>query len=232
MIRIVCDPGQRVGNQLTLSLEQIHYLEHVMRQKAGDPIEVHIVDEGVYQAYIVGSGQAQLDPTPAPTRRLPSHVRLYQSLLKKDHFAEVVERGTEAGIQEFIPLVTERSIVREVTPNRQQRWLKIANEATEQSRRPDVPRIHPLVSLQEMTAPSLGLGLILDPSGLPLREAVIEDTPQEVSLVVGPEGGLTPGERELLLERGFTAVSLGPQIFRAENAGAFATVMLFALWMR
>lgn len=231
MIRIVCDPGQRAGDRLVLTSEQTHYLERVMRQKIGDVLEVHFAGEGVHRATLLGAGELQIDPATTPVLELPTRILLYQSLLKHDHFAEIVERGTEAGIADFIPLVTDRSIVREVTPNRDQRWRKIAIEATEQCRRAEVPRIHPVASLKDIRPPEAGIGLLLDPSGLPLRTAVANHA-VEVALAVGPEGGFTAEERSLLIDRGFLAVSLGPHIFRSENAGAFAAVMLLGLWMR
>lgn len=232
MIRIVCDRDQRVGDLLTLTQDQTHYLERVMRQKPGDVIEIHLGDEGLYQATLLGSGKVQLNRTPTSVRAaLPSRIFLYQALLKQDHFAEVVERGTEAGISEFIPIVTDRSIVREVTPHRDQRWRKIATEATEQCRGAEVPRIRPMATVTSIRPPEGGLGLLLDPAGAPLS-AIIENRPLDVALVVGPEGGFTEPERSLLGERGFVAVSLGPHVFRAENAGSFAAVMLQALWSR
>ncbi len=231
MIRLVCDPDQRVGDALTLTPEQAHYLERVMRQKPGDVVEVQIKNEGVREATVLGSGQLRLGRPTAARSELPVRIMLYQALLKQDHFAEVVERGTEAGIASFIPLVTSRAIVREVTSNREHRWRKIATEATEQCRRAEVPRILPVAHLKDLAPPASGIGILLDPGGVPLH-AIVSGPIGEVGLVVGPEGGFTPDERNLLRTRGFQSVSLGPHVFRAENAGAFATVMILALCAR
>lgn len=231
MIRLVCDPAQRVGETLTLTAEQTHYLERVMRQKVGAVVHVHLVNEGVHEATVLGAGQLMLGRSVPGVTTLPTRILLYQALLKQDHFAEVVERGTEAGIADFIPLVTSRSIVREVTPNRDQRWRKIATEATEQCRRAEVPRIHPVAQLKDLVPPVAGIGMLLDPGGVPLA-AVVNSPLTEVQLVVGPEGGFTPEERSMLSARGFQAVSLGPHVFRAENAGTFATLMILALAAR
>lgn len=231
MIRLVCHPDQRVGDALTLTPEQAHYLERVMRQKTGDVVEVQLVNEGVREATVLGLGQLRLGRPIATLNKLPTRIILYQALLKHDHFADVVERGTEAGIADFIPLVTDRAIVRDVAPNRDQRWRKIAIEATEQCRRAEVPRIHPVAHLKDLELPASGVGILLDPGGVPLH-AVVQAPLTEVGLVVGPEGGFTPDERGLLSARGFQTVSLGPHVFRAENAGAFATLMILALSAR
>ncbi|MCL5116848.1 MAG: 16S rRNA (uracil(1498)-N(3))-methyltransferase [Firmicutes bacterium] len=224
MIRLALAMEGHAGQAVTLNEADWHYVAGVMRRNVGDAIEVLAQDGLVWRARITAQCQLLLEERVvgnAPPRR---SITLYQALLKGDHFSDVVGRGTEAGIARFVPVVTERSIVREVSPNKAARWRTVAKEASEQSRREAVPTIEPGVRLADLRAPEGADAYVLDPRA-PHERAWAEDTSRPVALVVGPEGGFTPGEYAFLYDKGFRPLSLGPRVYRAENAGAFAAVL-------
>ncbi|MCY0882133.1 MAG: RsmE family RNA methyltransferase, partial [Firmicutes bacterium] len=170
----------------------------------------------------------------AESRSVPQtntlHLTLAQALIKQDGFGRIVERGTEAGIHHFMPLVTERCIVREMKANKQERWAAIAREAAEQSRRMMVPRIDlSPTALSDLTLHDGQAGVVFHPQGAALEASSAWQTADHIMMVVGPEGGLSDQEVENLVHRGFQAISLGPHIYRAEYAGSYAAVMLQAL---
>ena len=149
-------------------------------------------------------------------------VTLAVALLKGDKLSEVVRRGTELGVVRFVLFVSERCDARDVSPNKLLRLRRVAQEAAKQSGRSVVPEItepHQLEALKSGALEPDGLLLVAQPhAALTLRDILSERTPERVTVVTGPEGGLSPAEVEMLEERGAHAVHLGARILRAETA--------------
>ncbi|NMP23004.1 RsmE family RNA methyltransferase [Sulfobacillus harzensis] len=224
MIRLAVEALARRGETAQLTPQDSHYLRVVMRKKPGDAIEVLTRDGTVWLCRLMEAGRVRFDEPLAQNGAPRRRIMLFQALLKGDRFGEVVERGTEAGIVAFIPLVTARTIVRQVSGNKQTRWETIAKEASEQSRAFEVPRIGDLVTIDDIAVPEDHEGYVLDPRA-PAQSAWLTSSTKPVALAVGPEGGFTPEEYHKLYAKGFQPISLGPRVYRAENAGAFAAVL-------
>jgi 16S rRNA (uracil1498-N3)-methyltransferase len=151
---------------------------------------------------------------------------LYQCSLKADKFEWVLQKGTELGVAHFVPVISERSVVRPATAllKKYDRWQTILREAAEQSGRGSIPEL--AAPLDWSTAIQQGGELRL----LPWEEAASVDcrlqiadllqppTPHIISLLIGPEGGITREEATLAQAAGWQIVSLGPRILRAETA--------------
>lgn len=196
-----------------------------MRRKVGDALEILTAAGAVWLATIVdGDGGIQFERVLCAPRPPARGVVLYQALLKGDRFSEVVDRGTQAGVSRFVPLVTARTIVRDVSPSKWQRWQTIAKEASEQCGRAEIPTIGPLVRLAEVELNAEERGFVLHPDA-PYARPWLEADSAPVALVVGPEGGLNAFEVQQLTQKGFLPLSLGPRVFRAENAGMVAAVL-------
>ncbi len=226
MTRIVVEASQVQEGAIVLTEPQKHYLFHVMRVADGEQVEALVSGVALYGCQ-VGASQLvvkerhQVITTPTLT--------LAQALIKRDLFADVVERGTEAGVSEFIPLLAERSIVRDVSPAKRARWAVIAAEATEQSRWGRVPEISGIMTVSELCGAPQTARLLLSPGGRTLLDALSDLSFREpVVIVVGPEGGMSPREEAQLSAAGYREVSLGPQIYRAENAGVVAAALITA----
>jgi len=152
---------------------------------------------------------------------------LIQAIAKDAKLAAIVRDGTELGATRVVATITERTIKR---PRESGRWLtrlrKVAVQAARQCGRGDVPEIlgpWPMEEAVAKFAPAgRGLGWCLEPSAeTPLRQAVGQLAEQQaLTLVVGPEGGLSPNELELCSEHGYLAVSLGPLVLRTETVCA------------
>ncbi|MDA8192587.1 MAG: RsmE family RNA methyltransferase [Thermaerobacter sp.] len=226
MIRLVVQSDQTSGQVVRLNDRQQHYLTRVMRVSSGAAVELLIPGQGLFAATLESAGQMALGERIAERVASPVQLTLAQALLKQDRMSEIIEKGTEAGIGRFIPLLTERTIVRDVSPKRLVRWRSIAAEAAEQSRGGMVPEVVEPVSLKIFSQEKQA-GLCLDPEG-PSLAAWLRSRPSDtaITLVVGPEGGLTGNELNRLDDIGFCRVSLGPRILRAENAGVYAAVLL------
>ncbi len=150
-----------------------------------------------------------------PQREVGVEVVLYPALLKGDKLAEVVRAATELGATRIQPLITRHSVPKELGQGKLERLRKVAIEAAKQSGRLRVPEVLPPIPLKEV--PRVPQGLVAHP-GTGVRVGEVLDPGLPLHLVVGPEGGLAPEEVELLVERGFTPVGLGPRILRAETA--------------
>ena len=223
MIRIAIDIAGGPGRTAPLDPDLQHYLFTGMRRHPGDVVEVLVPEGPVWTARLIDARTGRMGGL-VDQGLPPRSLTLYQALLKGDRFSEVVDRATQAGVTRIVPIVTERTIVRSVSPNKMARWRHIAKEASEQSRRLQVPELSDVVPLAGITAGADAQAYALDPRGS--REQPWRDpSPALVEVAVGPEGGFSPSEIEELASAGFAPLSLGAAVYRAENAGAFACVL-------
>jgi len=144
---------------------------------------------------------------------------LFQGLPKGDKFDLILQKGTELGLSRFVPTLCERC--QPSGRGRPQRWQRIMSEAARQSRRMLLPRLDETTPLAEaLTACDHELKLVpWEQSATPLAEVLPSQPPRDAAILVGPEGGLTSGEVEFAMRRGFRPVSLGERILRTETAG-------------
>ncbi len=147
-------------------------------------------------------------------------------LLKGDHSDEVVEAVTQLGVTRIVPFISSRSVVRELSAARLDRWRRIAREAAETAHRGALPDIESLVTWEALFDRLDGETIVCwEEAERPhLLDVVFRVA---LSVVIGPEGGLTPEEIELARGRGATIASLGRRKLRAETAAmaAVAAVM-------
>jgi len=222
-------PADRIaGGEVRIDGPKGHHLARVLRVRPGD--EGVAVCERIEHTFTVVRVEGDLVlgtiRKTAPNRTEPAiRVTLLQALLPNPDFDAVLENATALGISRFIPLRTSRVVVRP-DPARTRRWRAIAESAAEQSHRGLVPEILPVHSLGEALAV---LGderlLVLHPGvGTALTQAAAADGP--FALAVGPEGGWTPEELELLRGAGGHPVGLGPRVLRARLAGIAAAAIL------
>ena len=202
------------------------HISKVLRLKEGDYIEV-VIENQAYPAQITQAGRnevlAFVSGPPLPSRESPIKVRLYQGLTKGDKFDWVIQKATELGVTSVTPLLTERVVVRldaDGIAKRLERWQRIALEAAKQCCRETVPHITPPMSLSALPPPAAGQLALLawEEEHRPLGPILRSWSTKEVSVLIGPEGGLSPEEVHPLLERGWQSVGLGPRILRTETA--------------
>lgn len=161
-------------------------------------------------------------------------VYLVQALAKGDRDIQAIEMATELGAHGLVPWSADRSIVRwkmDRAAKAHAKWQNTVKAAAKQSRRALLPPVYPLHSTadladlaQEMGEHALFL-LLHEQARYRLTEALTEHlTPEveEVYFVVGPEGGISPRELELLERAGAHTVLLGPEVLRSSTAGAAA----------
>jgi 16S rRNA (uracil1498-N3)-methyltransferase len=140
----------------------------------------------------------------------------------------IVQKTTELGVASIVPVTSTRAVVR-ASPHQRQRWQSIANQASRQSGRADIPTVTDLMPLAEAVARAAGAAsprlMLWEGERAQSLGTALTDGPRAVSLLVGPEGGFAPEEVELAAAAGFVPVGLGPRILRSETAAIVAVAL-------
>ena len=144
-----------------------------------------------------------------------------------------IQKAVELGVKRIIPVFCQRSVVNlknDRAEKKHQHWQGIVVNACEQSGRTYLPLLEPSVKLTELLNVSLdGYKLTLDPTATQyLASLNVKDT--KITLLIGPEGGLTDEEILLAANRGFTGINLGPRVLRTETAALACIAALQTLW--
>jgi 16S rRNA (uracil1498-N3)-methyltransferase len=196
-----------IGERITIADNTGRFLEAVVK-RAGDVVEAEV------------RGERLADPS-------RPEIWLCQALTKGEKFDDVVEKAGEIGVRRVVPFVAERTIVRWDAHKRakaQERWTQIALAAAKQSRSPWITVVDAIAP--GASGPTAGALVLHEGSECRLRDRLPESAPERVTLVVGPEGGLTDGEVQALEAAGAEAVSLGPRILRTETAGLVGAALV------
>lgn len=222
--------------------EKAHYVATVLRCRTGDILTVFNGRGVSYKTIIANITKKEVVSEVVSITKggaEPSlDLTLIQGLLKGDKMDLVIQKTTELGISRVIPVVTERSQVR--STGKTMRWRKIAEEASRQSGRVNVPMIYEPLFFEDLFSldnhhvlPDMVSSLIFwEDGGIRLQDSLesIGRTDRPFALAVGPEGGFREDEVRMAVARGFTTVSLGNRILRAETAAITAVaIMQFSL---
>jgi len=217
--------------------EQAHHLSRVLRVEPGQKFEISD-NQTVYLAEVesarkdlVSFAIVERIEAGAPVVR----TALLASLIKFEHFEWMIEKATELGVERVIPVEAERSEkgLAAAALRRTARWNRIAREASEQSRRTRLPLIEPAVGLADALRDQSDYRYVLEEVDAPPILSVVPEECQaadRAALLAGPEGGWTERERVEIAAAGWGAVSLGPQILRAETAAIAGLSIINALW--
>ena len=212
------------GAIVTFTGADAHHLCDVLRVRCGDPLTVCAA--GAYWQAVVATvdrhavAARTVAPAPAPWRP-PRPVYLYQAMPKGRGIETVIQHASELGAAVLTPLITEHTIGRRADGAGRQgaRWQAVAAAAQRQCGRPHPLEIHPVLTFVA-ALPELVGALVALPGAPPIAVPAGGD---EVRLVIGPEGGLTPAEHRQLAERG--ALLFGLPAFTLRAATATAAVL-------
>jgi len=163
-------------------------------------------------------------------------ITLCAALIKFDRFEWMIEKATELGVDRILPVNAARSErgLAEAARKRTERWVRIARESSQQSRRVRVPEILAAAPFEKSLSLEADHRYFLDEEEAP---PLLRLTPAErlagsrVAVQVGPEGGWTGAERQMSAAAAWQPVSLGPQVLRAETAAAAALAVLMNAWI-
>jgi 16S rRNA (uracil1498-N3)-methyltransferase len=213
-----------------------HHLVNVLRVTSGEELELFDGLGAAFRATVTGvtATEIVLDLGPAHDEPPQRRLIIIQGLPKGEKLEFVLQKGTELGVAAFCPVQCERSIVKleGKATTRRARWLKIVEEAARQCGRADVPEVAALSSLSEAARGLAGESVVLvldeEERAVPLSVgfARARASNQPVSLIVGPEGGLSRSEVAAVVALGAIPVTLGRRILRTETAALAAVSVL------
>ncbi|MCR6652810.1 MAG: 16S rRNA (uracil(1498)-N(3))-methyltransferase [Cellvibrionaceae bacterium] len=235
--RLYVEAQLHAGSGLTLDESQSHYLGKVLRMEPGRELQVFNGDGREYRAVIskIDKRAVQVDVQEGVeiSRESPLPTHLAIGISRGERMDWVLQKATELGVSRITPLFTERTEVRlqgERLEKKMQHWRQITLSACEQCQRNVPPQ---LLSAQELglflRENQPGLKLVLHHrSDQSLRQLA---APTSVTLLVGPEGGLSEREIELAIgQSAYAPLTLGPRVLRTETAPVAALVAVQMLW--
>ncbi len=234
MIRLHVPQPLSVGAALAPTLDQSRYLTQVMRLKAGDALLVFNGVDGEWRcvvAEVLKKGVILRAEEQVRPQSYGPDLELIVAVVKKARVETIVEKAAELGAKRVRLVVTQRTNPDRI---RLDRLDAIVEEAAEQTGRLDVPAIDDPVKLEAvLDGWEAGRRLMFcdETGGVPVIRALASPSPagegkSKWAILIGPEGGFSPEERERLLGLPFTtAVSLGPRILRADTAAIAAMTL-------
>ena len=237
--------GQPPRSRIRLTGDEFHYLVHVLRYSQGSRFEAIDRQGRLYMAAIsrVHADSLELELQPirqsstssmaqavAPTPSGAPEYYLYQALLKGKKMETVLRQAAAAGIHHIIPLQSEHAVTKIENPQREEkklsRWEAVIKEAIQQSGSSVITRIHPATTLQAVkkiwSSSTLGLFFHEVPLENGSLHRYLSSCPHKVALFIGPEGGFSPNEVDLLRSISCRPVHLHTNILRAETAAIYA----------
>ena len=225
------------NNEYLLSKDDDYHINKVMRMKIHDKIEI-VDDRKTFICEITSLNpiKAKVIEEINEDNESKLDIILVQSLVNETKMDYVLQKGTELGIYEFYPFKAHNSVIKEndKTNKKIVRWQKIVKEASEQSKRNIIPKVHNIVDLKELCQLKADVKLLLSVNEASknikniLKENKKYDT---LIIVIGPEGGFTQDEETTLINNGFISTSLGKRVLRTETAGMVAISMINYEWM-
>ena len=215
----------KLTNKFLLSDDDLYHIKTVMRMKPSDKIEV-IYQKELYICELSNQYEAEIVEKISSEDNQLREITLVVPLLKEQKMDLVLQKSTELGVARIIPIVTERSIVKlDETKKTKKiiRWQKIIKEASEQSKRLDIPILNTVKIFEDLKDLD-GLKIVCSTAqNIDTLKNVLKNHKNcdKVTILIGPEGGLTADEEEKLVSYGFVRVTLGKLIMRVETVPMF-----------
>jgi len=237
MSRFYVKPEDVKGNEILVSEEEVHHIIDVMRLSSGDEV---VAFDGTGKEYIgkisnvsKASLKIKIEKINKPKLKSKPYVTLAQALPKKTKIDFIIEKATELGVSEVIPLVTERTIVRlseDKRTQKNQHWQNIAISASKQCGRLDIPKVRGSLLfndlLKEIKDYDLAMMACLSESSKPLKEVLSNFDGKKILVMVGPEGDFSLKEIKQASSSGIKSISLGRLVLKADTAGLFILSIL------
>ena len=238
MPRFYCPLPLVAGLAVDLPEAVAHHL-HVVRQQPGAVLTLFNGDGGQYSATLLEVGKrrasARVDAFEDVDVELRYAITLAQALPEASKMDWIIEKAIELGIAAIAPLAAQRCVTRlsgERAEKRHAHWQGIIVAASEQSGRNRLAALAPLDDYNKWVArPATAPRILLSPRGTETLAAwASARAAQDVTIMVGPEGGFAPVEEDAAIAAGAIALTMGPRVLRTETAALAAAATLQAMW--
>jgi len=222
---------------IELGAEAARHLVTVLRLRAGDALSLFNGEGGEYSAEILVASSKSVtvrthEHSPVD-RESPLKTSLGIGISRGERFDWVLQKATELGVTEIFPLYTERTEVKlkgDREDKKQMRWRQVIASACEQCGRNRLPVLHEPRVLGKWLSVAASLKLVLHHRSDLDLQSLSRQKANDIALLIGPEGGLSPAEIAQAQDHDFRALTLGPRVFRTETAPIVALSLLQGLW--
>ena len=238
LIRHYLDLPLAVGGRVALPESVVAHLVRVLRLGVGDEFALFNGDGADYHARLISVGKRTAQADVLERRALDNEsalqITLAQGIARGEKMDLILQKATELGVARIAPLLTERTEVRlepERVAKKMQHWRGVLAAACEQCGRAKLPQLlEPQALASFAAADSSSRRFTLDPhEGIALSAAAL-GAQDSVTVLIGPEGGLSERDLAALRAARFEGLQLGPRILRTETAGLAALAGLNALY--
>lgn len=248
MHRFFIEPSQIQDGKIYVEGADVNHIKNVLRMKPGDQVMIsdgegnqYLCALDFYALELPGAKRVwfRIVDTWKENRELSSKIYLFQGLPKSDKMELIIQKATELGAYELIPMATGRTVVKldeKKAEKKLQRWNAIAESAAKQSGRSRIPCVREVMTLSEALAYGEALDVLLIPyekaEGMEATRRAVESIRpgQSVGIFIGPEGGFEEAEVRQAMACRALPVTLGRRILRTETAGfVVLSILLFHL---
>ncbi len=234
MSKFFVKPEQIKNDNIIIDGDDVNHILNVLRMKKDDEIQVcNQVTGDNYNAkitqYTKNEVNCEIIEKISKTTESNVHITLFQGVPKFEKMELIIQKNTEVGVNNIVPVIMERTVVKldeKVASKKLDRWQKIAEIAAKQSMRDIIPNIKSIIKTKEIDVDGYDVVLVAyeneEHNMLKAELKKLESQNKQeynIAIVIGPEGGISEKEIELLDEKNVKFVSLGKRILRTETAG-------------
>lgn len=238
MSRFFVDKSQIGESEIHITnTGDIKHISQVLRLRAGDEVDISDSDEWEYRAEIRAIQAEDVVLKILDKQRFSRepnlNITLFQGIPKQGKMETIIQKSVEVGVGDVVPVYMSRTVVIDKGKNgtKQERWQRIADEAGKQCKRGIIPTVHMPMQFDDMVKNLKAFDLVLFPyeneTGYTMKECLrhLEFEPENIAIIIGPEGGFSDSEAERIKTASGKAVSLGKTILRTETAGTVAIAL-------
>ncbi len=230
-VRIYLDKKLNLDLDLILEKEDAHYLTNVMRLREGDNVFLFNSKDGEIKGEIISSDKKNTKVkliSKIENINKPGNISLIFSLIKSSKLDYLIQKCTEIGVNSFIPIISEKSVVKNLNIKRAKKIIKESCEQSNQLYLPDIYEVQKLEKrLKSINKNSIIFFADINSSNKKISEEVKNSKSHEFYLLIGPEGDFSLKEREILNSmKNCIPFSLGQNILRSETAAVVGLTLL------
>ena len=224
------------NNRIKIIGEDVNHISNVLRMKKNDELQICNQATGEnYLSKIISISktvvECEIEGKIDKTTESNVNITLFQGIPKFEKMELIIQKNTEVGIKNIVPVMMERTVVKlddKLANKKLERWQKIAEIAAKQSMRDIIPSIENIIKTKDIDVTEFDAFLVayenenhnmLKSELLKLREDKEKDKKYNIAVLIGPEGGISEKEIEMLQAQKAKFISLGKRILRTETAG-------------
>lgn len=235
--RVYHNGAIETGAVVVLGHDASNHVVNVLRCKPGMQITLFNGAGGEYRACLVEANakaaELRVESYADIHNDSPLSITLLQGISRGERMDTTIQKATELGVSRIIPVICERTqgVKSDRLDRKHQRWNMIATSACEQSGRNHLPELpDPVKFADAVLSTADALKLVLDPASRSSLQDIHPEDARSLTLLIGPEGGLSDNELSLAKSSGFTGIRFGPRILRTETAGPAFIAAAQTLW--